>query len=79
MRLPREGIDPVLLLSGGNNLTILGCISDMMLEEPVSLPEIDVDLQAANIEGIKSSEFEVGMKTNFNCKTFKTLFSFGGV
>ena len=36
-----------------------------MLEEPVPLPKIDADLQAANIEGLKSSQFEVGIGVKF--------------
>jgi hypothetical protein len=65
VRLPREGIEPLLLLGGGNNLNILGFISDIMLEEPAPLPQIDADLQAANIEGLKSSQFEVGIGVKF--------------
>jgi hypothetical protein len=49
VRLPREGIDPLLLLNGGNNLNILGYISDIMLSIKMSRMTASFPLQSLGI------------------------------
>jgi hypothetical protein len=63
LRLPREGIEPLLLLSLENNLTVLGNLSEIMIKEaiPISRIKLEYDLKAEDINGLESSKFEINI------------------
>jgi hypothetical protein len=66
VRLPRVGIDPLLVLGGGKkNLTILGPLSDIVLSASVPLPTITTDQPAANINGLKSNQIDIDVGLKF--------------
>lgn len=75
VRLPRENIDPLLILSRSNShLETLGDISDFVIGDQPK-PEIDRDQAAAKISGLKTDKFELGVGLRF----LQRLLSYIGV
>jgi len=73
IRLPREGIDPLQLLShGGNALEILGPLSDLVLSGPPA-PLVTSDTPAANVNGKRTDKLELGLGLNFLDKILSAM------
>lgn len=66
VRLPKENINPLLILSKSNGyLEILGEISDLVVEEQPKPPKIVQDRSVAEISGLETGKFELGTGLKF--------------
>lgn len=66
VRLPKENINPLLILSKSNGyLETLGEISDFVIEDRPKSPEIVQDQSVAEISVLETDKFEVGVGLKF--------------
>ncbi|HAK87982.1 MAG: hypothetical protein A2077_04710 [Nitrospirae bacterium GWC2_46_6] len=66
VRLPKENINPLLTLSKSNSyLETLGEISDFVIEDQPKPPEIVQDQSVAEISGLETDKFELGIGLKF--------------
>lgn len=66
VRLPRENIDPLLILCKSNgSLETLGEISDFVIEEQPKPPEVASDKAVSEIAGLRTDKFELGVGLKF--------------
>jgi len=66
VRLPRENINPLLILSKSNGyLETLGELSDFVIEDQSKPPEIVRDQAVAEISGLETDKFELGTGLKF--------------
>ncbi|PSB45495.1 hypothetical protein C7B80_16695 [Cyanosarcina cf. burmensis CCALA 770] len=66
VRLPREGIEPLLVVGKQQKkATVFGPIKDLIQQPTPELPTINKNLQTANISGLKSSKLEFGIGIKF--------------
>lgn len=66
VRLPKENINPLLILSKSNGyLETLGGISDFVVEDQPKPPEIVQDQSVAEISGLETDKFELGIGLKF--------------
>ncbi len=79
VRLPRENIDPLLILCKSNgSLEILGEISDFVIEDQPKPPEIVRDKAVSEIAGIRTDKFELGVGLKF-LEKFLSLIGAAGI
>jgi hypothetical protein len=75
VRLPREDITPLTVLVSNPTsrltVTVYGHIKDIVVDPVPTLPSISENLQAATINGLKTSQLEFGLGITF----LKTLLS----
>lgn len=78
VRLPRENIDPLLILSRSNGyLETLGEISDFVIGDHPK-PEISQGQTAAEISGLRTNKFELGVGLKF-LERFLSLIGAAGI
>ena len=69
IRLPREGIGPLTVVVSAPNSpltgTVFGQITDLGADPHPPLPTINQNLQAATINGLKTSRLELGLGITF--------------
>lgn len=66
VRLPKENINPLLILSKSNGyLETLGEIFDFVIEDQPKPPEIVLDQSVAEISVLETDKFEVGVGLKF--------------
>ncbi|MDP3029413.1 MAG: hypothetical protein Q8O04_07955 [Deltaproteobacteria bacterium] len=66
VRLPKENINPLLILSKSNGyLETLGEISDFVIESEPKPPEIVRNQSVAEISGLETNEYDLGVGLKF--------------
>lgn len=66
VRLPRENINPLLVITKSNsNLVVLGKISDFVTEKMSEPPEISQDQSVAEISSLKTGKLKLGVGLSF--------------
>jgi|GEM_PF-2722115 len=79
VRLPKENINPLLILSKSNGyLETLGEISDFVIEDQPKPPEIVRDQLVAEISGLETDKFELGIGLKF-LEKFLSLLGVAGL
>lgn len=79
IRLPRENIDPLLVLYKSNGgLEVLGEISDFVIENQPKPPEIVRNETVADITGLRTDKFELGVGLKF-LEKFLSLIGASGI
>lgn len=66
VRLPRENVCPLLVLSRSNDhLETLGKVSDFVIEAQPKPPRVEKDRPVAELSGLRTDKFELGVGLKF--------------